>query len=93
MPKRGFGLRYSAFFRVSALGFRIWAAGGEWYCPVTQAQPAPRDFERPRAWSRLTRIGCGMSHSHPPRVIHEQESLAPARTHHFALTQPSSRDR
>src|SRR5664279_2065172 len=23
MPQRGFGLRYSAFFRVSALGFRI----------------------------------------------------------------------
>ena len=34
MPERGFGLRYSAFFRVSALGFRIWAAGGGWYCPV-----------------------------------------------------------
>ena len=35
MPERGFGLRYSAFFRVSALGFRIWAAGGRWYFPDT----------------------------------------------------------
>ena len=33
MPECGFGLRYSAFFRVSALGFRIWGAGGGWYCP------------------------------------------------------------
>src|SRR5208283_5243914 len=24
----------SAFFRVSALGLRIWAADGGWYCPV-----------------------------------------------------------
>jgi len=30
-----FGLRYSAFFRVSAFGIRIWAAGGGWYCPDT----------------------------------------------------------
>ena len=34
MPERGFRLRYSAFFRVSALGLRIWAADGGWYCPV-----------------------------------------------------------
>ena len=35
MPERGFGLRYSAFFRVSALGIRIWAAGGGWCYPDT----------------------------------------------------------
>jgi hypothetical protein len=35
IPKRGFGLRYSAFFRVSALGIRIWAAGGGWHYPDT----------------------------------------------------------
>src|ERR1035441_10855336 len=34
-PEPGFGLRYSAFFRVSALGIRIWAAGDGWYYPVT----------------------------------------------------------
>src|ERR1017187_10356121 len=33
MPERGFGLRYSAFFRVSDFGLRVWAAGGGWYCP------------------------------------------------------------
>jgi hypothetical protein len=33
MLERGFGLRYSAFFRVSAFGIRIWAAGGGWYFP------------------------------------------------------------
>ena len=35
MLERGFGLRYSAFFRVSAFGIRIWAAGSGWYCPNT----------------------------------------------------------
>ena len=35
MLQRGFGLRYSAFFRVSAFGIRIWAAGDGWYCPYT----------------------------------------------------------
>ena len=35
MPERGFGLRYSAFFRVSALGIRIWAAGDGLYFPDT----------------------------------------------------------
>ena len=30
-----FGLRYSAFFRFSVFGIRIWAAGGGWYCPDT----------------------------------------------------------
>jgi hypothetical protein len=40
MPKRGFGLRYSAFFRVSALGFRIWAAGGGYYFPVRPPDPS-----------------------------------------------------
>src|ERR1035441_4540714 len=33
IPEHGFGLQYSALFRVSALGIRIWAAGGGWYCP------------------------------------------------------------
>jgi hypothetical protein len=33
MLERGFGLRYSAFFRVSAFGIRIWAAGGGWHYP------------------------------------------------------------
>ena len=40
MIERGIGLWYSAFFRVSAFGIRIWAAGGDWYCPdPPPAQP------------------------------------------------------
>jgi hypothetical protein len=35
MIERGFGLRCSAFFRVSAFGIRIWAAGGGRFCPDT----------------------------------------------------------
>src|ERR1035441_7150079 len=45
MSERGFGLRYAAFFLVSALGIRIWAAcggGGGWYCPDTPPGRFPR---------------------------------------------------
>ena len=49
MLERGFGLRYSAFFRVSAFGIRIWSAGGGWYCPDV---PVACDPAGPPALSR-----------------------------------------
>ena len=54
MLERGFGIGYSAFFRVSAFRIRIWAAGGGWYYPDTPAAlsgspffiPVPRNVGR-----------------------------------------------
>jgi hypothetical protein len=61
IPKRGFNLRYWAFFRVSAFGIRIWASGGEWYYPdtpelvaaviVTLTRPRPSLYLQWRLWA------------------------------------------
>jgi hypothetical protein len=56
MPERGFGLRYSAFFRVSALGIRIWAAGDGWYCPDTPSLRQPETFFLPQPGAMLTNL-------------------------------------
>jgi hypothetical protein len=56
MPERGFGLRYSAFFRVSALGIRIWAAGGGWSCPDTPSLRQPETFFLPQSGAMLTNL-------------------------------------
>jgi hypothetical protein len=61
MPGRGFGLRYSAFFRVSALGIRIWAAGDGWYCPVTQAR-CERGRYAPARLCTPSHLTCSFSH-------------------------------
>ena len=55
MLERGFDIRYSAFFRVSAFGIRIWAAGGGWYYPDTPAalSSSPFIIPVPRAVGRM----------------------------------------
>ena len=61
MPKRGFGHRHSAFFRVSAFGIRIWAADDGWCYPdtpelvtaviVTLTRPLPSLYWAWRLWA------------------------------------------
>ena len=66
IPKRGFNLRYAAFFRVSAFGIRIWAPGGWRYYSdtpellaaviVTLTRPLPSLYWQWRLWAGM-RLG------------------------------------